>query len=75
MEIESFPGGFPTFRIYGTGGLLPIDWSKADATNTIEAVQLYLEQHPDGEHFDEANDKLKTLNANTVSPVFKSSIP
>ena len=27
-----------------------------------------MEQHPDGEHFDEANDKLKTLNANTVSP-------
>lgn len=45
-----------------------IDWSKADAINTIEAVQLYLEQHPDGEHFDEANDKLKTLSANTVSP-------
>ena len=25
MEIESFPGGFPTFRIYGTGGHLGVD--------------------------------------------------
>uniref|UniRef100_UPI0022E370C1 hypothetical protein n=1 Tax=Enterocloster aldenensis TaxID=358742 RepID=UPI0022E370C1 len=25
VEIESFPGVFPTFRIYGTGGHLGVD--------------------------------------------------
>ncbi len=40
-EIESFPGGFPTFRIYGTGGHLGVDLGRYFDTRCIKIAALF----------------------------------
>lgn len=51
-----------------------IDWSVAQSGNTVESIELYIEQHQDGEHIEEANDLIKKLNANTVQPEDKQLV-
>jgi hypothetical protein len=40
------------------------DWTKASTSNTVDAYQTYLRQHPDGEHRAEADERIKKLNDN-----------
>ena len=41
---------------------IKLDWVAVSATNTIDAYQTYLTDHPNGEHVDEANDAIRKIN-------------
>ncbi len=43
-------------------------------TNTVDAYNTYLQDHPNGEHVDEAKDGIKQVNAKTVQPEEKQMI-
>lgn len=44
-----------------------IDWAQCVKANTVEAYQLYIDNHVDGIHYDEAGIALKKLKSNEVS--------
>ena len=43
-----------------------IDWAEAVKLNTIDSYQDYMDEHADGEHYDEANDNIKTIKTTVV---------
>lgn len=45
-----------------------IDWASASSANTALAFKDYLQEHPNGEHCEEANENIRTLNAKTLQP-------
>ena len=51
-----------------------IDWANAQQANTKDAFVSYLEDHPNGEHVDDAKDGIKNINAKTVQPEEKLMI-
>lgn len=51
-----------------------IDWALAGRQNTPEALKQYLTQHPNGRYVEEANNALKTLEANTVQPTERQAV-
>lgn len=64
--LENYPDS--PFKETAIHKMDSIDWSAAKEQNTIEAYQAYLRDQPSGEHFDEANDAIRTLNTKTVQP-------
>lgn len=44
-----------------------IDWETAQSANTMEAMKLYLEQHEDGQHYDEARSLYERLEAQRIT--------
>ena len=44
-----------------------IDWKTAQTANTLEALKLYLEQHEDGQHYDEARNLYERLDAQRIT--------
>ena len=65
MVLQSY---LDTYKAAPEEHIDSIDWATAQATNTVEAFEKYLEQHPSGEYTDEANDKINSFNAQTVQP-------
>lgn len=51
-----------------------IDWEQCSKINTIDAYQLYLDEHSDGSHYDEAQLAQKKLKTNEVTLEEKSLI-
>lgn len=51
-----------------------IDWAQCQKSNTREAYQLYMDEHSDGLHYDEAEMALKKLKSNEVSIEEKEAI-
>ena len=51
-----------------------IDWNVATTANSVEAMETYLEQHADGEHVDDANEKIKGINSKSLQPEEKLMI-
>lgn len=51
-----------------------IDWEQCRKSNTVEAYQLYMDEHSDGLHYDEAELALKKLKSNEVSIEEKEAI-
>lgn len=45
-----------------------IDWAQSNNINTPEAYQTYMTDHPDGDHYDEAEELMKKLKAQDVTP-------
>jgi len=44
------------------------EWTNALVSGSKSALEQYLEQHPDGEHVDEAQTFIKTLNSKSLQP-------
>lgn len=51
-----------------------IDWVQSNNINTPESYQTYMTDHPDGDHYDEAEELMKKLKAQDVSPEEKAMI-
>ena len=51
-----------------------IDWAQTSSLDTEEAYTAYITEHPDGDHRDEADEFIKKIKAQTVSPEEKSFI-
>ena len=51
-----------------------IDWVMATTGNSVESMENYIELHPDGEHVDEANMNIKSINSKTVQTDEKQMI-
>ena len=49
------------------------DWGYSVNYNTVDAYNTYLQDHPNGEHVDEAKDGIKQVNAKTVQPEEKTN--
>jgi len=45
-----------------------IDWHEARQQNTIGAYETYMREQPNGEHFDEADEAIRSINTKTVQP-------
>lgn len=45
-----------------------LDWVSAKEINTVSSYKAYMDNRPDGDYFDEANESLRQLNTNTVQP-------
>ena len=45
-----------------------IDWAQSNNINTPEAYQTYMTDHPDGDYYDEAEELMKKLKAQDVTP-------
>ena len=46
-----------------------MDWASAVDASTVEAIKSYIERHRDnGEHLDEADEKIRTMSATTLQP-------
>ena len=51
-----------------------IDWAQASSLNTAEAYNEYITEHPDGNYRDEADELLRKIQQQTVTPEEKSII-
>ena len=51
-----------------------IDWAQTSSLDTEEAYLAYITEHPDGDHRDEADEIVKKIKAQTVSPEEKAFI-
>lgn len=70
--VETHPDS--PFKAIALHKIDSIDWTSACGLNTVEAIEEYIEMHPDGERIDDANNKIKTLNAKTLQPEEKVMI-
>lgn len=51
-----------------------IDWESAVSAATPEALKSYIEGHPNGNYVDEANNRIRNINATVVQPEEKQMI-
>lgn len=51
-----------------------IDWEQAVTENTFDSYQHYMDEHGNGNHYNDASNAMKTLKANTVQPEEKTAI-
>ncbi len=51
-----------------------IDWASAVSAATPEALKSYVEGHPNGNYVDEANDRIRDINATVVQPEEKQML-
>lgn len=51
-----------------------IDWVSVNMAHTLDAYQVYLEDHPNGAYVDMAKDGIKRINAATVQPEERAMI-
>lgn len=62
------------YKIIALHKIDSIDWHIAEEQNSVEAIETYLENHPEGEHVDDANNIIKSLNSKTVQPEEKQMV-
>lgn len=68
-ELEKYVKLHPQ-NIHNVEALLKIDsidWVTAQSANTMEAMKLYMEQHEDGQHYDEARNLYERLEAQRIT--------
>ena len=51
-----------------------LDWVAAKSANTTEAYNLYITEHPNGDHIDEANNSLNVAKAKNITPKEKEML-
>ena len=51
-----------------------IDWEVATKENTVDAYNAYMQEHPQGQHYDAAVDASKNLQSNTMQPGEKEMV-
>lgn len=51
-----------------------IDWAETEKSNTIDAYQQYLEEHPYSNHAPIARENIKKINTQTVQPEERTAI-
>ena len=75
-EIEKYLQQHPDspFKNVALHKLDSIDWVMAQKSNTVEDIERYIELHPDGDHIDDANSLIKSINAKTLQPEEKQMI-
>ena len=68
-EFEKYISQYPDspFKAIAVHKIDSIDWLLAERQGTVEALETYLEQHSNGEHVDDANNYIKSLNSNLVT--------
>lgn len=51
-----------------------LDWVQASQENNLDAYQKYLDEHSNGEYFENATEAIKSLKASTVQPEESAAI-
>lgn len=70
--LNKYPG--TTHRQLAMHKIDSIDWVQSNNINTPESYQSYMTDHPDGEYYDEAEEQMKKLKAQDVTPEEKTLV-
>ena len=69
-SIEDFLKNYPNsqYKKEALHKIDSIDWVYASSSNTIEAYETYMQNQPNGEYFDKADECIRNLKTQTIQP-------